>query len=108
MLRERERERERERQRERERERADWFTFIVFYLSRGCLRSVSFHHGAMGWPVVCDCGIPLSYSLIFVTILILRVLKTNVCVLTFSSHFHIFSLWGFYISTSSQFKCIEN
>ena len=70
---------------------------------------MSLHHGAMDWSVVCDCGISLSYSLIVVIILNLCVLKFDECYV--SSHFHIFALWVFYISTSSQFECelrVEN
>ena len=40
-----------------EEKRAGYFTLIVFLMTCGCLCSVSFPNGAMGWSVVCDCGI---------------------------------------------------
>ena len=45
------------------RERASCFTLIMLLLSCGCCCSLSLHRGAVGWSVVCDCGISLSYSL---------------------------------------------
>ena len=39
------------------RKRAGCFTLIVFLLLRGCYCSVSLPHCAIGWYVVCDCGI---------------------------------------------------
>ena len=37
------------------------FTLIVFLLLLGCVCSVFLPHGAIGWSVVCDCGIFWSY-----------------------------------------------
>ena len=34
----------------------------LLYFCCGCLWSVSLHQGAVGWPVVCVCGIFWSYS----------------------------------------------
>ena len=41
------------------------FIFIVFWMS--CLRyhSLPFPNDAVGWSVVCDCGISRSFSLTF-------------------------------------------
>ena len=33
-----------------------------------CYLSLTLPHGAMGWPVVCDCGIFCSYSLTFISL----------------------------------------
>ena len=46
-----------------EKETADCITLIESWLSPYC--SVSLPRGAMGWPVVCDCGISWSNSLTF-------------------------------------------
>ena len=45
-------------------DRAVCFTLVVFLMLFGCLCSLSFPHGALGWTVVCDCGISWSYPLI--------------------------------------------
>ena len=39
-----------------------WFSHIVFLMSCGCLRSVYLPWGALGWSMVYDCDISLSYS----------------------------------------------
>ena len=39
------------------RKRAGCFAFIVFQMSCYCKCSVALPHGAVGWSVVCDCGI---------------------------------------------------
>ena len=38
-----------------EEERAACFAFIVLQMSCYCICSMT--HGAMGWSVVCDCGV---------------------------------------------------
>ena len=40
-----------------------WCALIAFLMSFDCKCFVSLPHGAMGWSVVCDCGISWSYSL---------------------------------------------
>ena len=45
--------------------RAGCLTYFVFLVSRDCYSSVALPHGAVGWSVVCDCGISRSYSLAF-------------------------------------------
>ena len=47
-----------------EEERARFFTVIVFLLSCSYNCYISLPHGAMGWSVVCDCGISWSYLLL--------------------------------------------
>ena len=44
--------------------------FIAFRKSYYCKCPVVLPHGAMGWSVVCDCGISWSYSLRFVSFLV--------------------------------------
>ena len=41
----------------RKRERAGCFVSIVVLMYCDCLCSVAILHGAVGWSVVCDCGI---------------------------------------------------
>ena len=38
-------------------ERADYFAIIVLGVSYNCKCSAALPHGAVGWSVVCDCGI---------------------------------------------------
>ena len=45
------------------------FTFVAFNMPCRCYRSLILHRGAVGWSVVCDCGISWSYSLTFFFIL---------------------------------------
>ena len=40
-----------------EAERADYFAFIVFWMSCLCKCSLTLLHGAMGWSAVCDHGL---------------------------------------------------
>ena len=40
-----------------EEERACSFAIIIFRMSCYCQCSVALPHGAVGWPVVCECGI---------------------------------------------------
>ena len=42
-------------------ERADCFIFVVFWMSCRCYHSSVLLRCAMGWSVVCDCGISWSY-----------------------------------------------
>ena len=44
-----------------EEKRAGNFDFIVFWMSCYCKCVVALPHGAVGWYVVCDCGISWSY-----------------------------------------------
>ena len=37
--------------------RAGFFTFTVFLMSCDSQLSIALPHGAVGWSVVCDCGI---------------------------------------------------
>ena len=46
-------------------ERAGCFKYVVFRMSCRYYRSLTLPRGAMGWSVVCECGISLSYSLTF-------------------------------------------
>ena len=48
----------------RKRELVD-LLLLSFWMSCFCKCQVALPHGAMGWSAVCDCGIDLSYSLIF-------------------------------------------
>ena len=43
--------------------RASYFNVIVFLVACDCLYSLPLPYGAVGWSVVCDCGISWSYSL---------------------------------------------
>ena len=44
---------------------APLLTFIVFLLPCDCQSPVSLHHCHMSWPVVYECGISWSFSLVF-------------------------------------------
>ena len=49
-------------------ERAGCFIFVVLWMSccvMNVMLSLTHPRGAMGWSVVCDCGISWSYSLTF-------------------------------------------
>ena len=48
-----------------EEEIAACFVFIVLRMSCYYKCSIALPHGTVGWSVVCDCGISLSYSLTF-------------------------------------------
>ena len=45
--------------------KAGCFALSVFLMSCDGQCSMALPHGAVGWSVVCDCGISLSYSLAF-------------------------------------------
>ena len=42
--------------------RAGCFSFVVFWMSCRCCRSLTLPRGAMGWSLVCDCDISWWYS----------------------------------------------
>ena len=44
--------------------------YFVFLLLYGCLCSLSLPRGAVGYPVVCDCGISSAYSIVFYSVLV--------------------------------------
>ena len=46
-------------------ERAGCLTLFVMQMSCDCYCSVALPHSAVGWSVVCYCGISCSYSLAF-------------------------------------------
>ena len=44
---------------------AGCFAFIILRMSCYCKCSVTLPHGAVGWSLVCDCGIPDHTHLLF-------------------------------------------
>ena len=49
-----------------EEERVGCFTLFVLFLSCGCLCTMAFPHGAMGWSTVCDCALSGHTHFLFV------------------------------------------
>ena len=49
-------------------ERAGCFVITFFLMSCDSQCSVALPYGAVGWSVLCACGIPLSYALLLVKV----------------------------------------